>query len=129
MRYMSANGHNQHTLTAIDPQPRCLGIQFAERVYGVGGTATDKGKGFLEFEYAILTVAQYRTLLTRFGLAGNLLSRIESANVSLLVLTDERYPQFVNGIIDLPRIGPENKYRMGHYNDVTFLVRHVEAMS
>lgn len=129
MIYKSASGHNNRTMTAIDPQPRCIGIQFAERGYGPGGRAKDTGKGFLEFEYAILTIDQYRTLLLRFGLDSRLLSRVESADISLLVLTDDRWPQFVNGVIDLPRIGPENKFRQGFYNDVTFPVRMIEAMS
>lgn len=122
--YKVATGHDiaLGSLTAIDPQPRTKGLQYARRSYAASGIVIDE-LAFVELEWSMIeTETQYLALLTQFGL-----NAATSANVSIYV-QDETYQWILrNGKAIRPLIGSDGARENFFIRDITILVNNLSA--
>lgn len=123
--YRVADGHDVAlgSLTVIDPQPRSDGIQVTRRLFAASGAVIEQGK-YVELRWdALLSVSEYQTVLSAFGVQSAL------TNDVTVYVRDEAF-DFVrmNGTAIRPRPGSDVFWRF-FPRRIVILVRDLEAAS
>lgn len=125
--YRIADGYNVPlvSLTALSPQPRSKGIQYARRTYGGDGTVYDEGP-FIELEWDVLQDdVEYDALIdTVFGVSRPLTNEIT------IYLRDQYFAWVrYNGIAVSPENARDLQWRQFFPRDITIIVKHLAIAS
>lgn len=125
-QYMVHTGHNTPliSLSAMVPQPRTDGLQYARRQYAASGIVLDE-LPFVELKWSMFDgVSEYTTLLTQFGL-----SSASYSYVSVYV-QDENFSWILRNATALkPQINVDGSRNNFMLRDFTILLKNLQAQS
>ena len=125
MAYLIATGHDVvlGSLAALAPQPATAGMQHGRRTHALSGDVIDE-LPFVEFRYNTLSVAQYQSLLTQFGLTS-----ATTAEVTVYIQDEDYNWVQRNGIAVKPQIGNDGQRRGWLLKDFVVVVHSLRALA
>lgn len=127
MPFQAATNHdNADGLTTVTPQPRCVGIQYAERRYSADNSANDHGYARTDWLYDFMTPSQFDTLRTLLGLSDTTPSA--EATIRTIKNDHETFANYNVTALD-PRPGEDYKFDGGKYINVVWRYRGLEALA
>lgn len=124
--YAVAEGHDVAlgSLVTIAPQPRCPGLQAADRSYAADGSVYEQG-AFVRLIWDVFgTPTEYTDVLALFGLSDTVLR----ANVTVYVRNANFAWQRCNGVALHPRLGVDGEWRTYFARGFTIYVKELVGL-
>lgn len=130
MKGQVAAGHgNTSGLHDLYIQPFFGPIGFYQEAFSGAGYKNSQGAAYTALVYSMLARRQFNVLVRQFGLSFRLNSFVESADITLAMqIQAGTYSRF-NAIVDLPSAARDQKYKLGTWRDVNFVIRSLEWIS
>lgn len=126
MTYRVATNHDVAlgSLTVLVPQPRCPGLQAAERSYAADGSVYEQG-AFVRLIWDVFgTATEYTDVLALFGLSETVLWR----EVTLYARNANYAWQRFNGVALHPRLGVDGEWSNYFPRGFTIYVKELEGL-